>query len=140
MSYGIKIVTASRVTDETKDRLIGFSMTEYQQVKDDITVGTRMLLYETDTPKPGSTKKGEQVIFSEVEVVKEFAQAETPEPKSKSPMMQVRVRILRPRSTVQAIPLTSIRKLLRDENFPAAGGTWIPLEEKRYNIFLMMWS
>ncbi|MFN8527725.1 MAG: hypothetical protein U0670_03840 [Anaerolineae bacterium] len=133
--YGIKLLWAGWKDDPE----IGFSQQGYQQWKDEIGVGTRMLLYETSKARPNSKTKGELAIIGEVEVVRGFEKAPDRSPTDEHTYL-LGVKVLRSRNSVRAIPLTAIRKLLRDENFPLQGEKYHPLDEKTYNVLLRMWT
>lgn len=126
--YGIKLVSAGWKDDP----VIGFSNQGHKRWKDSIKPGTRMLLYETGTPPPGTKFVGTKSIIGEVEVTGTFEDGE----KQRAPTEQhdrlVPVKVLRPRREGKSIALQRARELIGDEGWPRMGETWKPLEREVY--------
>ena len=70
--YGIKLVWA-HWHDES---IVGFSDRGRNKWQHEIKPGTRMLIYETSTRRPGYTGRGEMAIVGEVEVTGTWKQGE----------------------------------------------------------------
>lgn len=131
-AYGIKLVWAGWNDDD----VIGFSDQGYKRWKDTITPGTRMLVYETTGQRPGHKHKGTKSIVGEVEVTGTFDDGERMKSPTEAHARVVPVKVLRTRQQSTPIPLTKIRELLGDEDYPRMGETWKPLTEEQYKLFL----
>jgi hypothetical protein len=135
--YGIKLLWAGWQDNET---VIGFSPQAYERWKDDIQVGTRMLIYETTKQRPGSSFRSAKGLIGEVEVIEGFAKSSglaTPTEEHDQP---VKVKVIRGRSSVDPIPLERVRKILADPKFPQQGEAWRPIFETMYRDFLKIWG
>jgi hypothetical protein len=126
--YGIKLVWAGW----NNDAVIGFSDRGYARWGGSIVPGTRMLLYETATPRPGVTHKGTKSIVGEVEVTGTFDDGEQYRTPTEQHDRLVPVKVLRPRREGKSIPLDRVRELIGDEGWPRRGEAWKPLSREVY--------
>lgn len=133
--YGIKLVWAGWKDDPE----VGFSDLGFERWKDEVGVGTRMLIYETMKPRPGDKIKGTQSIVAEVEITRGFELAPDRAPTEQHEHL-VAIKILRPRGSVQPIPRTAVRKLIRVDTFPHQGENFHPLDETTYKRLLLYWK
>lgn len=126
--YGIKLVSAGWKDDP----VIGFSNKGYKSWRDEIKPGTRMLLYETATPPPGTKFKGTKSIVGEIEVTGTFEDGEKYRAPTEHHDRLVPVKVLRPRREGKNISLPRFRELIGDEGWPRMGETWKPLSQEVY--------
>lgn len=126
--YGIKLVSAGW----NNDAVIGFSDRGYSRWGADIVAGTRMLLYETATPPPGSTFKGTKSIVGEVEVTRTFKDGEQYRTPTEHHDQLVPVKVLRSRRAEKSVSLSRVRELIGDESWPRRGEAWKSLPQEVY--------
>lgn len=133
--YGIKLVWAGWHNED----VIGFSPKAYEEWKNDIQVGTRMLIYETDQGRELGAK-GKKAIVGEVEVIEGFAASEGLATPTQQHDIPVKVRVIRRREEVSEIPLKVVRKITADPNFAHVGQAWKPIFETMYRDFIKLWG
>ncbi|MEO8397538.1 MAG: hypothetical protein ABI700_31360 [Chloroflexota bacterium] len=133
-NYGIKLVWGGYRT--YLDKVVGFSSSAYERWKDEINLGTRMLLYET------SRNKGAQAIVSEVEVVEGFEN--TAKLNLLSPTEEhdhlVRIKVIRNIGSVPIITRKRVQEVLGRPSFPQQNDSWTPISETTYRHLLSGWS
>ena len=133
--FGIKVLWAGWRDDPR----IGFSSSGYNQWKDKIMVGTRMLIYEAADPRPEYSSPGIKSIMAEVQVTKMFDEVKGQTAPNQEHEHLILVDILRKRDSVPPIPLRRIRALIQNTIFPFQS-TYLTLEEDVYNLLLKEWE
>ena len=133
--YGIKVLWAGWRDDPR----IGFSDKGFADWADKISVGTRMLLYETERPRPGQNVIGIKSIMAEVQVAKMFDEVKELTPPTQQHEHLILVDILRNRDSVTPIPLRRIKQITKQQQFPFQM-TYLPLDEQTYNRLLQEWD
>lgn len=125
---GIKLVSAGW----SDDPVIGFSEQGYRRWRDHLPVGTRMLVYETSNPPPGTKHKGTKAIVGEVEVTGTFEDGEALRAPSEPHARLLPVRVVSGRGQGTPVPLERARALIDDPKWPRMGESWKPLTEAQY--------
>ena len=127
-AYGIKLVWAGW----KDDKVIGFSDRGHKRWGDNIKPGTRMLLYETATKRPGVSTKGTMSVVGEIEVTGTFEDGERLRAPTEQHDKLVPAKVLRPRRENKSIPLARVRELIDDPQWPRQGEAWKPLSKAVY--------
>ena len=135
-NYGIKLVWPGW----KDDTVIGFSDRGAKRFGDGIQTGTRMLIYETATKRPGVTAKGTKSIVGAVEVDGSFEDGEKYRPPNEEHSRLLPVKVIHRRDDVRPIPLERVRKIIADENWPRMGEAWKALTDEQYQAFLKEWG
>ena len=133
--YGIKLVWAGWDNEE----VVSFSGRAYEQWKHYIEPGTRMLIYETTVPEPGTKAKGFKGIVGEIEVLQGFSASDALLMPTEEHERSLRVKVLRPRELVTPIPLDKVRAIIADPKFPKQSELWRPIFETVYRDLVKLW-
>lgn len=126
--YGIKLVWAGWNNDD----VIGFSNQGYSRWKDSLKPGTRMLLYETATPVPGTKFKSTKSVVGEVEVTGSFEDGDKIRSANEQHDRVLPVKVLSPRHEGKQVSLNRVRELINDPEWPRRGESWKPLDQDVY--------
>ena len=131
-NYGIKLVWAGWDDDPT----IGFSGRAAKRWAESLTVGTRMLLYETTGRAKGSKAKGTKSIVGEIEVSGSFEDGAGMRAESEQHAELLPVTVVQARAEVTPVPLDRVREILGDDKWPRRGESWRPLSAEEYQALL----
>ncbi len=123
--YGVKIVWPG---GSDRDVKIGFSSRKWEPT---ITIGTRMLIYETETSELDPTALGRMAIIGEVEVTGDFYRDELGSPSPQHTWL-VPVKPIGVFPSEQTVARADIRRIMSDRNFPQHHDTWRELREAQY--------
>lgn len=131
---GIKLVWAGW----NDDPVIGFNEKGYQKWRGSLTVGTRVLIYETSLKASPTVRGGQMAIVGEVEITGTFEEGAAYTPPNKEHKRLLPVRVITSRSQARPVRLDALRKTLQVRDFPPKGAAWVPLNDAHYKALVAL--